>query len=146
VATLYFLVSLQIRRQWTTVDLVSFSFLVLICAMFAYIAIGYGPQAESIQIDDEGLRLSYSSGRVQSIRWKDPRLMLILERYEPANAAWRYPQPMWVLLGNRPFQTYVTKEAFEEVIRRARCQGLTVAQKPASRTGWFRWVLQCSTT
>lgn len=138
---LYALTTFFIRGAWSTIDLVFSVLGGLVCCLFLYIAIGYGPQAESVQINEQGLRLTYRGGRVQSIRWDKPRLKLILEQTDPVFGTQRYGRAMWVMFGNRPFQTYLTEHAFNQITGQARQQGLSVEQRPAPRPGWSRLII-----
>jgi hypothetical protein len=136
---LYAVVSFAAKGAWTATNLTFLALGIWICGMFAYIAVGYTPQAEYLELNERGMQLRYASGRIQTILWADPKLKLKLERNELSGRAARPMPSMWVLLGNRPSQNYLTQEAFDELIRQARGRGLTVGIRPARRPGWTRF-------
>lgn len=141
-SVLYLFSSITLRAAWSVADVTFSAFAILICSLLIYLAVGSSPQAESIEVTERGLRLTYPSGRVHSMDWSGADLKLVLQQTDSVSGVRRYGRPMWVLLGSRPFQTYLTEDAFSEITRQAQAQGLKVEQRPAPRAGWTRWVIQ----
>lgn len=140
-STLYLSAFLTEEGAWTLTALIALVFLIWICGASLYIAIGFAPQAEVLELAEQGFVLKYPSGRAQAIRWEDKNLTLKLARNEPSGHAKRPVPSTWVLLGNRPFQNYLTRAAFDGLIGQARARGLNIDERPARRPGWTRIII-----
>jgi hypothetical protein len=127
--------------QWTPARLATAGIGSVIVAALIMVVIGSTPQAVRIDVDNNTLRLFSQSGKVmREIGWKDSHLSVVMEWTEsnPAQAARGLPA-RWQLKGYRPFNTYLTREAFEVVVRTASGLGLDVAESPCpGRPGWTR--------
>jgi len=121
------------------------AFGVFFAAACAYLFVGTIPQAESLEVSDNGVRLIARSGKsMREIRWDDPRLSLVLDWTEsnPLQTSRGLPA-IGQLKGNVPFNTYLTREAFQAIVRAAQARKLAVAEGPApGRPGWSRTTIR----
>lgn len=145
-STLYLAASLTLKSAWSLTDLIAIAFSVWINGVSLYIAIGFTPQAEVLELDEAGFALRYPNGRTRIIRWDDKSLTVRLERTEPSAWPGRSVPSMWVMLGSRPFQNYLTERAFDELIQRAKARGLNTSERPARRRGWTRFNITAGVT
>jgi hypothetical protein len=130
-----------LTNQWTPAHLAVAGIGSVIFVALIVVVVGFTPQAVRIDVDNDTLRLISKSGKImREIGWKDSNLSVIMEWTEstPAQAARGLPA-MWQLKGYRPFSTYLTREAFEVVVRTASGLGLDVTELPCPGIpGWTR--------
>jgi hypothetical protein len=131
--------------EWTSVDLATTGIGSVIIVALLLVFFGTGPQAVRIEADSSGLRLISRTGAVmKEVGWRNPRLSVVLEWTEstPYQTARGLPA-RWQLKGYQPFSTYLTREAFEEVVRTANGLGLAVTESPCpGRPGWTRTAIR----
>ncbi len=134
----------MVHHLWTPLDLEWVAGVLLVDAMFLMIYLGSVPQADSIDMDRECLRFTYPSSRIRTVRWLDPRLKIDIGTTAGAPDSLSKGQPLHVLYGYRPFQTYLTRDAFQGIVAAAKEQGLSLEEKRGPRSGWTRTVITAS--
>lgn len=126
---------------WTPAQLAGGGIAIVVVVAFVLVFIGTTNQAVRVAVDEDGLRLISGVGTImKEVRWKSGRVLMDMEWTEstPSQVARGLPA-RWQLKGYRPFNTYVTREAFEEIVRTANSLGLGVTEVPCpGRPGWTR--------
>lgn len=130
--------------EWTAARLAVGGVGAVIVAALVVVFIGTTAQAVRIVVDHDGLRLiSRTGATMKEVSWSGLGLPVIMEWTEstPRQVARGLPA-RWQLKGYRPFNTYLTQGAFEEVVRSANRVGLAVTELPCpGRPGWTRTVV-----
>lgn len=127
------------------IPLVSLVGLLAACAFFIvagiFIAVSTTPGPTSVEVDAQGFTFTFSGGRIEQIRWSDPRLKVRLSKTDGTMHRGIPRPPMGVVLGGYPSRKYLTLEAFDEIVRRAEAQGLVVDRAPSPTPGWTRFTI-----
>ena len=109
--------------------------------IFLLIYLGATPQANFIDVNQEGVHLMYPGGRVRTVHWLDSGLKVDMGQTPGAPDGLSKGRPLHVLYGYRPFQTFLTKGAFEGVLAAARERGLLIEEMRGPRPGWTRTII-----
>jgi hypothetical protein len=74
------------------------------------------------------------------VRWQDPKIRLVISQLSAFSRTdiTSNGQPTHRISGFSPAQTYVTTEAFDEILHCAKAQGLSVIERPDPRNP--RWL------
>ncbi len=108
--------------------------------MFGLIFVVTSPQADYLEVNSGGLSFRFTSGKSLTVGWKNPNLNLRMAATQGAADGISARQPIWaVVCGRRRQRTYVTQEAFEEVIRMGRLCGVRIESQPSPHPGWTRY-------
>jgi len=94
------------------------------------------PDLGSVTLDENGLVLSFGSGKSRSYRWDDPRLHLVIEDFQGrVPSGWGPPIALQYLsLPRGPTRMFsagsaLTEEAFRALLETARIRSLTISQR-----------------
>lgn len=129
-----------VARTVTVPHVVFLAAATLVLIMFGLIFVVLTPQADYLEVSTSGLSLRYPSGKSLTVGWKDPNLNLRMATTEGADDGISARQPIYaVVCGSRRNRTYVTREAFEEVIRMGRLCGVQIESQPSPHPGWARF-------
>lgn len=82
------------------------------------------PGAASVEVNDEFVALRFPSGRVWRQHWSSPRFRLPLERVPAQGSHSSVPIPCWVATGPRLGDTFLTEDAYNEILRLAAARGM----------------------
>jgi hypothetical protein len=98
------------------------------------------PQADYLEVSSDGLALRFPNGKSLVVGWKDPDLNLSMATTQGASDGISAGQPIHALVcGKRRRRTYVTSEAFQEIIRQGRLCGVPIEARPSPHPGWTRY-------
>lgn len=117
----------------------------VICAFFmvagGLFSIIATPVPTRVGVDSDGITMIYEAGRVERFLWADTTLHLRFERTQGMLRRGVMGPPLAILMGGRPPRRYLSVEAFNEVVRQARANGLDVQDEPSSFPGFTRTVI-----
>jgi hypothetical protein len=126
---------------WTPLESAYLAGLSIVLILIGWIALILGPGAEYLEVDDDGVRLEYHAGRTVSWKWAQPRFNLRMDQLTNGPDTSPARPTIQFAYGSRPVQNFLTQEAFDETIRRARDLGLQVEIGPSPRRGWTRYAI-----
>jgi hypothetical protein len=96
------------------------------------------PCPTGVTVGRTGVTYEYRRGRQTRLDWTRPGFRLRIERTDGVvRRGVQYPGFV-VAIGGFPAQKYLTREAFDEIVRQARANGLTVAEGPSNVPGFAR--------
>lgn len=126
----------------TVLDFVALGFLLWVWSLFFWIALNLRPPAESITIDDQGIRLDFSRGHADIRQWGDPKVRVRGRQTDGVGDSISRGVPLQSVFGPRGgFQeTFLPRPALVEVFEKARGHGLAVSIVPG-RPGWSRYII-----
>jgi hypothetical protein len=92
------------------------------------------PSATSVEIDSEGLILTYASSRAFRLRWKSPTFRLRLDRLikESTGIGNQPPKEQVTLWSQFAKQNWINFEVLESIVAAAENHGLSIERRPAT--------------
>lgn len=125
--------------------IVILALVLVVDALFGLILNWVSPQADQITVEEGYIRLMFRCGRARAISLSKPSLELRLRSTPGSPDKISRGSPIYMLIDEKPSRTFLTKEAFEEILRVARESGLSVLDEPCERPGWKIVALRAST-
>jgi hypothetical protein len=135
----YQILSVTLDRDWTPARTAGFGLIFWILGMAIFMVLILGPQPSRLDIDDDGARFVNRRGRViRSAKWRDPSLHLRLSYTSDLRRSGFGGQAMYQLFGVVPAHIYLVPDAFAELTRRAKENGLAIDERPmtGANLGW----------
>jgi len=108
----------------------------LVCIVLILLA---GPGASSVEVDQTGVIILRPNGRRRQFLWRDPLLHITIELTNGVNPRGGRDSPRAFIRGYFPAQTYLSREAYEAIVREARARAARVTIEPSPAVvGWTR--------
>lgn len=127
-------VKLTAAQGFTAPQTVVFLGSALISAMGFLVFLGLGPSPRAVTIDSHGITFEFSMGRKELMDWTGPRFALRIESTDGVIIRGVRGPPMIIARGHIPFRRYLTRDAYHEMVRQARANGLTVVERGPDET------------
>jgi hypothetical protein len=129
-------VEYSLHGAWSTAELAAVSGLVVVAIAFGAVSRAVGPQAESLEVDSEGLRMQYRNGRRKELSWSENGLHFQIGMKVHSPASGSRGEPRRELYVGPNFRAELTAEATSAILEEARRHSLVVEEKPGKVTGW----------
>ena len=118
-----------------TMVLVDFS---LLSGVSAFILLAAGAPPLSVEVSPTGVVFEFKGHRTWRVAWADPKLSFRVSRTDGTLQHGVLPPQLIVVMGRFARRNYLTREAYDEILRQAALLRLRVDDVPGPRPGWFR--------